>query len=82
MSKIRAIRCEVFSRVCGYYRPVQDWNDGKQEEFRQRRPVHEGDLADAVRDIAAAVQTDRERTDAGAAVDALESSLAPPEFGV
>jgi len=29
--------CEVYSRVVGYYRPVQLWNKGKQEEFRQRR---------------------------------------------
>ena len=27
---------EVYSRVVGYYRPVGNWNDGKQEEFRQR----------------------------------------------
>lgn len=31
------VRCEVFSRVVGYIRPVNQWNDGKQEEFRQRR---------------------------------------------
>jgi ribonucleoside-triphosphate reductase len=29
-------RCEVYSRVCGYYRPVENWNPGKQEEFRER----------------------------------------------
>ncbi|KXB08478.1 ribonucleoside-triphosphate reductase, partial [candidate division MSBL1 archaeon SCGC-AAA382N08] len=28
--------CEVYSRVVGYYRPVQNWNDGKQEEFDER----------------------------------------------
>ncbi|HHY94175.1 MAG TPA: ribonucleoside triphosphate reductase [Firmicutes bacterium] len=28
---------EVWSRVVGYYRPVQSWNPGKQEEFRTRR---------------------------------------------
>lgn len=28
--------CEVFSRIVGYYRPVNLWNDGKKEEFRQR----------------------------------------------
>jgi len=28
--------CEVYSRVVGYFRPVQNWNVGKQEEFRQR----------------------------------------------
>jgi ribonucleoside-triphosphate reductase len=28
--------CEVFSRVVGYLRPVSQWNDGKQSEFKQR----------------------------------------------
>lgn len=28
--------CQVFSRVVGYYRPVQTWNDGKREEFKDR----------------------------------------------
>jgi len=27
---------EVYSRVVGYYRPVQNWNKGKQEEFKER----------------------------------------------
>jgi ribonucleoside-triphosphate reductase len=29
--------CEVYSRVVGYLRPVQQWNDGKQSEFKDRR---------------------------------------------
>ena len=29
--------CEVYSRVVGYLRPVQQWNDGKQAEFVNRR---------------------------------------------
>ncbi|MFN4189765.1 MAG: ribonucleoside triphosphate reductase [Pseudothermotoga sp.] len=28
---------EVWSRVVGFYRPVQNWNPGKQEEFKLRR---------------------------------------------
>jgi ribonucleoside-triphosphate reductase len=28
--------CEVYSRVVGYLRPVQQWNKGKKEEFRKR----------------------------------------------
>ena len=28
---------EVYSRITGYYRPVQNWNDGKAEEFRTRK---------------------------------------------
>ncbi len=30
-------KCEVYSRVVGYFRPVDQWNDGKQSEFRIRR---------------------------------------------
>lgn len=28
--------CEVYSRVVGYLRPIDQWNAGKQEEFRER----------------------------------------------
>lgn len=27
---------EVYSRITGYYRPVQNWNDGKLQEYRNR----------------------------------------------
>ncbi|NIA11054.1 MAG: ribonucleoside triphosphate reductase [Nitrospiraceae bacterium] len=29
-------KCEVYSRVVGYLRPVDQWNAGKQEEFKER----------------------------------------------
>ena len=29
--------CEVYSRVVGYLRPVKQWNNGKKEEFKQRK---------------------------------------------
>lgn len=32
------IPCEIYSRVVGYFRPVSQWNKGKQEEFKQRKP--------------------------------------------
>ena len=28
---------EVYSRITGYYRPVQNWNDGKAEEYKNRK---------------------------------------------
>jgi len=31
------IPCEVYSRIVGYLRPVQNWNDGKQQEFADRK---------------------------------------------
>ena len=30
-------KTEVYSRITGYYRPVQNWNDGKTEEFKNRQ---------------------------------------------
>ncbi|MBP2071451.1 ribonucleoside triphosphate reductase [Thermoanaerobacterium butyriciformans] len=29
--------CEVYSRVVGYYRPLQNWNEGKKKEFADRK---------------------------------------------
>jgi ribonucleoside-triphosphate reductase len=28
---------ENYSRITGYYRPVQNWNDGKSQEFKERK---------------------------------------------
>ncbi len=33
---------EVYSRITGYYRPVQNWNDGKAQEFKDRRVYNIG----------------------------------------
>ncbi len=29
-------KCEVYSRVVGYIRPVNQWNEGKQAEYADR----------------------------------------------
>lgn len=31
------VPCEVYSRIVGYLRPVQNWNAGKKEEFKGRK---------------------------------------------
>ena len=36
MPKTVKIPSEIYSRVSGYYRPVNQWNKGKQEEFACR----------------------------------------------
>ena len=28
---------EVYSRITGYYRPVRNWNDGKTQEYKERK---------------------------------------------
>jgi len=30
-------KCEVYSRIVGYLRPVQQWNEGKQSEWKDRK---------------------------------------------
>jgi ribonucleoside-triphosphate reductase (formate) len=37
MKKVQRQKCEVYSRVVGYIRPVQQWNKGKKAEFVDRR---------------------------------------------
>ena len=37
MDQTQRTKCEVYSRVVGYLRPVDQWNIGKQEEFKQRK---------------------------------------------
>ncbi len=48
-------KTEVYSRITGYYRPVQNWNDGKSQEYQDRKVynisrsklTHEGGLYEA-----------------------------------
>ncbi len=36
LKNVRGAECEIYSRIVGYFRPVKQWNNGKQEEFSQR----------------------------------------------
>jgi len=38
--RVIKIPAEVYSRVSGYYRPVKQWNKGKQSEFDDRKVAH------------------------------------------
>lgn len=29
-------KTEVYARVCGFFRPIQGWNRGKREEYKDR----------------------------------------------
>jgi anaerobic ribonucleoside-triphosphate reductase len=30
-------KCEVWTRVMGYYRPIENWNPGKRGEHKERK---------------------------------------------
>lgn len=58
---------EVYSRITGYYRPVQNWNDGKTQEFKDRKVYNIGNSKptakpkkEAHNDEAAAVSADED----------------------
>lgn len=52
-------KCEVYSRVTGYFRPVAAWNKGKQEEFKERRVYRvAGAMAALLASVAIALATD------------------------
>ena len=35
--KEKRVPVERYSRIVGYYRPVNQWNKGKKEEFKERK---------------------------------------------
>jgi len=41
-------KCEVYSRVVGYLRPVDQWNDGKQAEFAIRHTFEKSTITPAI----------------------------------
>ena len=37
MEEGKRTKCEVYSRIVGYLRPVSQWNEGKEAEFYDRK---------------------------------------------
>ena len=35
-------KCERYSRITGYIRPLSQWNEGKEEEFKDRKMFNIG----------------------------------------
>ena len=33
----KGTKCEVYSRIVGYLRPITQWNEGKQAEWKDRK---------------------------------------------
>ena len=63
---------EVYSRlwISGYYRPVKNWNDGKAQEFKERKTYDgqqavEGEVLGGVKETTEAPETPIVQNDAG-----------------
>ena len=37
-------KCEVYSRVVGYLSPVSHWNEGKSEEWKDRKTYEQPEV--------------------------------------
>lgn len=37
LNNIPEQRCEVYQRICGYFRATKNWNIGKAEEYKERK---------------------------------------------
>ena len=43
---MRKVKTEIYSRVSGYFRPVNQWNKAKQAEFKNRKNLNYGEMKD------------------------------------
>ncbi len=39
METSKKVPVEVYSRVVGYFRPINQWNKGKKEEYKERNEL-------------------------------------------
>lgn len=37
LNGVKRVKCEVYSRIVGYLKPVQNWHDSKKQEFKERK---------------------------------------------
>ncbi|MBQ7033129.1 MAG: ribonucleoside triphosphate reductase [Clostridia bacterium] len=63
-------KTEVYSRITGYYRPVQNWNDGKSQEYKDRKVYDVSGTADRVL-TKKAVEALAEKPEDGAVADGI-----------
>ena len=57
-------KTEVWSRITGYYRPVQNWNNGKSQEFKDRKEYVLGSaVAEDARKVIQPVQAAKEEVE-------------------
>ena len=86
-------KAEVYSRITGYYRPVQNWNDGKTQEYKERKmydighsvlkrsPEASREIAQAIHQAREEIQEARNEGKAGNEGKAKEPSMIPQGNG-
>ena len=72
-------KTEVYSRITGYYRPVQNWNAGKTEEFKDRKvyKIDDARVSAAKRHVEAPAQAQPEAKEADDGVLLFATATCP-----
>ncbi|MGO5051542.1 ribonucleoside triphosphate reductase [Lachnospiraceae bacterium LCP25S3_G4] len=65
---------EVYSRITGYYRPVQNWNDGKTQEYKERK-VYDITNSKLKVKAQATIQVEENRKDSGTNLEQSKTLL-------
>ena len=63
--RILAIKTEVYSRVVGFYRPIESFNRGKKAEYHDRHVHSAKDFEDASKTIVMKPRTEGENVERG-----------------
>jgi hypothetical protein len=37
LAEVKGTKCEVYSRIVGYFRPIKEWNVGQQSQYHDRK---------------------------------------------
>lgn len=37
LDNVKGTKCEIYTRIVGYYRPFKNWNRGQQTQYRNRK---------------------------------------------
>lgn len=44
MEEKKRTKCEVYSRIVGYLRPISQWNDGARARYNEQKFAHFNDI--------------------------------------
>ena len=71
-------KAEVYSRITGYYRPVQNWNEGKTQEYKNRQTY---DIANSAMKRGMQVTVKQEKVEERAKAAGLDGDVYCDEAG-
>lgn len=49
METKKNVKCEIYSRCSGYFRPVMHWNPGKKAEFADRKFISQENISECIK---------------------------------